>query len=87
MAPSTKKSAEPTTDAAEPEATDAPTPEGDAYVLPVVHTRVPERLVNVGFWGGLTGAVLVGVVDLPLGVLLGAGVVIARHQTKPATEG
>jgi hypothetical protein len=52
------------------------------YVLPVVHVRVPGELVNVGFWGALTGAVALGVVDLPLGVLIGAGVVVARHRMK-----
>jgi hypothetical protein len=83
MAPNSKKSSEP---AAEPEATEAPAPEGDAYVLPLVHTRVPERLVNLGFWGGLGSAVLIGAVDLPLGVLVGAGVVVARHQTKRAED-
>lgn len=79
---STKKS-EPTPATEEPA---EPAQDGDAYILPVLHTRVPERLVNVGFWGGLTGAVLIGAVDLPLGVLVGAGVLVARHQTTRAAE-
>ena len=54
----------------------------DAYVLPVVHVRVPSMIVDVGFWGCLAGAVALGVVDPPLGVLVGAGVVIAHHGRK-----
>lgn len=82
MAPSTKKTDEPATEA---RTTERSPDGGDAYVLPVLHTQVPERLVNVGFWGGLTGAVLIGAVDLPLGVLVGAGVVVARHRTRRAS--
>jgi hypothetical protein len=37
-------------------------------------------LVNAGFWGGLAGAVVLGVVDPPLAVLVGAAVVVARHH-------
>lgn len=51
-----------------------------SYVVPVIHTRLPEPLVNVGFFGGLAAAVVVGAVDLPLALLVGAGVVIARHK-------
>jgi len=51
------------------------------YVLPMVHVRVPATAVNAGFWGGLAGAVALGAVDPPLGLLVGAGVVIARHQS------
>ena len=66
--------------AAEAPADDAASSTG--YVVPVVHVRLPEKLVNVGFWGGLTGAVMFGVIDPPLGVLMGAGVVVARHRMK-----
>jgi len=55
-------------------------PSGD-YVLPVVHVSVPSKLIEAGFWGGLAGAVVLGAIDPPLGVLMGAGVVVARHQT------
>ena len=55
-------------------------PSGD-YVLPVVHMHVPSKLVDVGFWGGLVGAVALGAIDPPIGVLVGAGVVVARHQS------
>ena len=51
------------------------------YVLPVAHTHVPKRVVDVAFWGGLAGAVVFGVVDPPLGVLLGGAVVVARHRS------
>jgi uncharacterized membrane protein len=52
------------------------------YVLPFVHAHVPAAVVEGGFWGGLVGALAIGVVDPPLGMLVGAGVVIARHQSK-----
>ena len=52
------------------------------YTLPIVHLRVPAKAVDVGFWGGLAGAVVLGVVDPPLGLLVGAGVVVARHRSK-----
>jgi hypothetical protein len=55
---------------------------GDQYQLPVIGVRVPAKVVNVGFWGGLAGAAVVGVVDPPLALLVGAGVLVARHQTK-----
>lgn len=75
------------TTAASPE-TDREAPPAKAkvssdYRLPLVHVRVPARAVDLGFWGGLAGAVALGVVEPPLGVLVGAGVVIARHQTEP----
>ena len=50
-------------------------------MLPVVHMHVPAKLVDVGFWGGLVGAVALGAIDPPIGVLVGAGVVVARHQS------
>lgn len=52
------------------------------YVLPMVGVHVPSVVVDAAFWGGLAGAVALGVVKPPLGVLLGAGVVIARHQAR-----
>lgn len=54
----------------------------DSYVLPIVGARVPSTLVNAGFWGGLVGAAALGVIDPPLALFVGAGVVIARHQTR-----
>jgi hypothetical protein len=59
---------------------EGPQTSGD-YTLPIVHVRVPAKAVNAGFWGGLVGAVALGAVDPPLGVLVGAGVLIARHQS------
>jgi hypothetical protein len=58
------------------------TASSDAYVLPIVGVHVPAAFVNVGFWGGLVGAAALGVIDPPLALFVGAGVVIARHQTK-----
>ena len=51
-----------------------------SYELPVVHAHVPARVVEVGFWGGLAGAALLGAIDPPLALLVGAGVVVARHR-------
>lgn len=56
--------------------------EGDEYVLPLVHTRVPAGAVNAGFWGGLAVAALVGLVELPVAVLVGAAVAVARHRDR-----
>jgi hypothetical protein len=55
---------------------------GDRYVLPLIHTSVSSKVVDVGFWGTLLGAVAVGAVDPPLGLLIGAGVVVARHHSQ-----
>jgi hypothetical protein len=54
--------------------------EEDSYVVPLVHTRLPARAVEIGFWGGLAGAAVLGAIDLPLAIALGAGVLIARHR-------
>ena len=54
---------------------------GNDYVTPITHTHVPTQLVDIAFWSGLVGAVALGVVDPPLGMLLGAGVVVARHRS------
>lgn len=58
----------------------APAPADGSYELPVVHVHVPARAVEMGFWGGLAGAALLGAVDPPLALLVGAGVVVARHR-------
>ena len=52
----------------------------NSYELPVVHVHVPARAVEVGFWATLAGAALLGAVDPPLALLVGAGVVVARHH-------
>jgi hypothetical protein len=51
-----------------------------SYVIPLVHSRVPEQVVNLGFYGLLAGTVALGVVDAPLVALVGLGVVVARHR-------
>ena len=58
---------------------EAPAADG-SYELPVVHTHIPARTVELGFWGGLAGAALFGAIDPPLALLVGAGVVVARHR-------
>jgi hypothetical protein len=48
----------------------------------VVGTKVSPRLVETGFWAGLAGAAALGAVDPPLALLLGAGVIVARHRQR-----
>jgi hypothetical protein len=62
--------------------TATPTGTSNGYVLPILHTRIPERLVQFGFWGGLVGVVVTGAVEAPLAALVGAAVVVARHRHK-----
>ena len=71
------------TDAAKPIATEvvSASPNG-SYLLPLVHVHVPARAVEWGFWGGLAGATMLGAVDPPLALLVGAGVIIARHRRR-----
>jgi hypothetical protein len=58
------------------------TPTSGDYVTPMLHVPLPRLLVDTGFWGGLVGAVALGVVDPPVGLLVAAGVVVARHRTR-----
>lgn len=65
------------------ESTKVASPPGDgSYVVPVLHSRLPGRAVEFGFWGGLAGAVLMGAIDLPLALAVGVGVVVARHRLR-----
>jgi hypothetical protein len=73
----------PGTEVAEPETNGSSTTTGSSnYMTPILHISLPGRLVDAGFWGGLVGAVALGVVDPPVGVLVGTGVVVARHQIR-----
>lgn len=54
--------------------------DGPDYKVPFVGVKVPAALVETGFWGGLVGAAALGALDPPLALLVGAGVVIARHR-------
>jgi hypothetical protein len=64
------------------EASARPDVERDEYVVPLLHTRIPERTVDIAFWGSLGVASLFGVVDPPLALLIGAGVLVARHNMR-----
>ena len=57
----------------------APVTDG-GFVVPLVHLRLSEPAVNVCFYGGLAAAVALGAVDLPVGVIVGVGVAIARRR-------
>jgi hypothetical protein len=52
------------------------------YKVPLVGVTVPARLVETGFWGGLLGAAALGALDPPLALLVGAGVIVARHRRR-----
>lgn len=58
------------------------TPSGidQRYQLPVLGTTLPAGLMEKGFWGALVGSALLGAVDPPLAVLVGAGVLVARRR-------
>lgn len=67
------------------EGTKAGAKEGPAhgeYVVPLVHLRLPEPVVDAGFYGLLAGTALFGVIDAPLAILLGLGIAVARHRTR-----
>lgn len=51
-----------------------------SYRLPVVGAAVPAAVVETGFWGSLVACTAVGAVDPPLALLVGAGVLVARHR-------
>ncbi len=57
-------------------------PRSRDYEMPLVHVRVPQRVGNTTFWLGLTGAVIGGVVELPLAAAIATGVVVARHRRR-----
>ncbi|MST32146.1 hypothetical protein GHK86_05325 [Acidimicrobiaceae bacterium USS-CC1] len=58
----------------------APSTANGSYELPLLHARLPARAVEAGFWGSLAGATLLGAIDPPLALLVGAGVLVARHR-------
>jgi hypothetical protein len=66
------------TAASGPSAPSGADPQG--YQVPLVGVTVPARLVETGFWGGLVGAAALGALDPPLALLVGAGVLVARHR-------
>lgn len=49
-------------------------------VVPVIRARIPGDLAERGFWGALVGSALLGAVDPPLALLVGAAVLIARRR-------
>ncbi len=71
------------TEEAEPQADGSSAPTASSsYVTPILHVGLPSSLVDAGFWGGLVGAVALGIVDPPVGLLVGAGVMVARHRIR-----
>jgi hypothetical protein len=52
------------------------------YQLPIVGLRVPKRVGDAAFWVGATGAVIGGLVELPVAALVVAGVAVSRHHAQ-----
>ncbi|MGZ4678323.1 MAG: hypothetical protein ACXV8R_13445 [Acidimicrobiia bacterium] len=66
-----------------PEDTSTPTVESEhRYVIPIVHTRLPERLVDVAFWTVLGATAVAGAIELPVAAAVAGGVMIARHARR-----
>jgi hypothetical protein len=63
-----------------PDHSSTPTSRSGGYVLPVLNVRLPESAVHAGFWTAVVGAAVTGVVDPPLAVLIGVGVIVSRHR-------
>ena len=58
---------------------------GDAdYVVPVLQLHLSERKVNLAFWSTLAATAVLGILDLPVAVLVGGAVVVARHHARTA---
>jgi len=62
-----------------------PEPASDAsastdYVVPLVHARVPEQIVDAAFWTSLGATVVVGALDLPAAGILAAGLFVVRYR-------
>jgi hypothetical protein len=68
------------TAAAGPSREPAERPSDGDFVVPIVHLHVTEPTMKLAFCGGLVAAVALGAVDLPVGVLIGMGVALARHR-------
>ncbi len=49
------------------------------YRVPLVGVSLSNRVVETSFWGTLLGAIAVGALDPPVALLVGAGVLVARH--------
>ena len=54
--------------------------EPNDYILPLLHTPIPEPVVDAAFWSALAMAALFGTVNRPtLGILV-AGLFVVRHR-------
>lgn len=54
--------------------------QSSGYVLPVVHARVPEPVVDIAFWASIGAVAAVGVIDLPLAGAVAAGMFVIRRR-------
>lgn len=61
-------------------------PPGEDYVVPMLHVRIPEKVANIGFWGLLGGAVVLGAVNVPMAALTAGAVVVARRHAIAASR-
>ena len=50
------------------------------YVVPIIHARIPGRIMDVAFWAALGTVALVGTLDLPAAGILAGGFFIIRRR-------
>ncbi|MGC8513632.1 MAG: hypothetical protein ACP5P1_11470 [Acidimicrobiales bacterium] len=51
------------------------------YELPFVHLRVPQRVGDAAFWLGAAGAVIGGMIELPVAAMVAGAVIVGRHRS------
>ncbi len=56
--------------------------QASGYVVPIVHARLPEPVVDAAFWASIGAVALVGVIDLPLAGAVAAGMFVIRRRHK-----
>jgi hypothetical protein len=66
----------------------APEPRGPGdYVVPLVHVKVPPRVVDVGFWAAAGTVAVVGVLNLPAAGIAAAGLYLLRARHEESCSG
>ena len=54
--------------------------EPNDYILPLLHTPIPEPVVDAAFWSALAMAALFGTLNRPALGIVAAGLFIVRHR-------
>ncbi len=50
------------------------------YVVPLVHARLPEPVVDIAFWASVGAVAAVGVIDLPVAGAIATGMFVLRRR-------